>query len=448
MTDQVRQRARPRVTIGLALLAFLPCLSRAGAPDESLVRAIRNGDEATVRTLLAGRADPNHRLPDGSTPLAWAVETQNRGIVRLLLDAGAKPNNAGAASMTPLIVGCQYGDAAILEMLLTAGADVKIARADGIAPLAICAGNAPPAILERLIAAGAEVDKADDQGQTPLMRAAANGRIDNIQLLLARGASVNRKTAKGFTPLMFALKSGVPGAPAAVFEAGGDADYIAADGTSIVQLAMYQNAYDFAARMIDRGADLEAFDRNGNQLLHAAILADQPSLVQQLLAKGADVNATTGPAKVKMQFEVNFKAGDYEVPPKSPLLLAAERGFAGAMRMLVDAGADTKFRTDDGTNIVLAAATSGKLAALDLALRLEPDPNTTTSSGQTPLHLLLGGDAGAETAAMMRLLADKGARIDIRNHVGRTPADFAKEAQTEMKMAFDSTFADRTVSKL
>lgn len=437
------------IALALAALALLPCLSFAESRQESLVRAVRNGDEAAAQTLLASRADPNHRLPDGSTPLSWAVETQNREMVRLLLDRGAKPNSVdAAATLPPLFIACQYGDAAILDMLLSKGADVKVARPDGITPLAMCAGGAPVAIVERLIAAGAEVDKADDKGQTPLMWAAAKGRVDNIRLLIARGGLVNRKTDRGFTPLFFALKSGVPQAPVAVLEAGGDADYVAADGTSVVQLAMYQKAYDFAARMIARGANLTAFDRNGNQLLHAAVLANQPSLVQLLLSKGANANALTGPSAIKMRFEVNFKTGGYEVPPKPPLLLAAESGFADVMRLLVDAGADTKFRTGDGTNIVLAAATSGRLAALELALQLQPDANTTTVNGQTPLHLLLGSNAGADTAAMMKLLADKGARTDIQNRAGRTPADFAKEAQTDMKTTFDNTFATRTMGKL
>ncbi|MEJ0034702.1 MAG: ankyrin repeat domain-containing protein [Gammaproteobacteria bacterium] len=431
--------------LALAVPAFLPRTAAAGAPDDALARAVQEGDEAAVRAALAHHAKPNRPLADGSTPLAWAVESQSRQIVRLLLDRGAKPNGMPS----PLTLACQYGDAAILEMLLTARADVKAARADGITPLAVCAGNAPTSILKRLIAAGAEVDAADNNGQTPLMWAAAKGRVENIPLLVEHGAAINRRTHKGFTPLFFALKSGEPRAPVAVLEAGGDADYVAPDGTSVVQLAMYQKDYAFAARMIERGANLTAFDRNGYQLLHAAVLANEPSLVKLLLAKGTDPNALTGTSKVRWRYEVNFTSAPYEAVPKSPLLLAAERGAPDLMRMLVDAGADTKFRAADGTNIVLASTSSGKLAALELALQLEPDPNTTTADGQTPLHLLLGGEARTDTeatleiAAMMKLLAEKGARTDIRNRAGQTPADVAKDAEASARAAFETAFGKR-----
>ncbi|MGH8447577.1 MAG: ankyrin repeat domain-containing protein, partial [Solimonas sp.] len=274
------------------------------------------------------------------------------------------------------------------------------------------------------------------------------GRVDNIEMLLSRGAQINRRTQQGFTPLFFALKSGVPEAPLAVLEAGGDAGYVAPNGTSAVQLAMYQKDYAFAQRMIEHGADLQACDRGGNRLLHAAILADQPALVRLLLTKGADPNALTGASQVKMRFESNFRSGDYALPPKPPLQLAAERGSADLMQMLVDAGADPRFRAADGGNVVLAAAGSGRLAALALALRLDPEPNAAAANGETPLHVLLANGSGAEgaggeTVAMMKLLAAQGARADIKNRVGQTAADVAGDPQFKLKPDFDAIFGKR-----
>jgi ankyrin repeat protein len=280
------------------------------------------------------------------------------------------------------------------------------------------------------------------------MWAAARGRIDNIRLLVARGAKVNAKSTKGFTPLFFSLKSHVPGAPVALLDLGADPDYVAPDGTTVVQLAMYQKDYEFAEQMIARGANPSAFDRNGNQLLHAAVLANQPQLVQLLLAKGADPNALTGVSTVKMRFEVNFKSGDYQVPSKPPLLLAAESGDATVMQLLVDGGAKPQFRMPDGTNVVLAAAASSKLEALRLALQLEPDPNTATKDGDTPLHILLGAGTGPELAPMMKLLAERGARTDLKNRSGQTARDLAKDAQTDAQLAYESAFGAHRVGKL
>jgi ankyrin repeat protein len=234
----------------------------------------------------------------------------------------------------------------------------------------------------------------------------------------------------------------------ALLELGADPDYLAPDGTSAVQLALYQHDYAFAAHMIARGANLEAYDRQGNQLLHAAVLAGQPALVKLLLARGADANALTGTSTVKMRFEVNFKTGDYEVPPKPPLLLAAESGNAQLMQLLVDGGANPRFRMTDGTNVLLAAAASGKLGALELALKLAPDANVSTQGGDTALHILLATGTGPELVPMMKLLAERGARTDLKNRAGQTAADIAKEAQTDAKLAYEAAFAVQRVGKL
>ena len=429
-------------------LAALCVLTRTAFAVEPIEQVVRAGDVPAARELLAHHVNLNGPLPDGSTLLAWAVESQSNDMVRLLLDHGAKASSVGDRSVAPIFIACQYGDAAILGSLLDKHADVKAARPDGITSLHLCAGNAPSSILERMIDTGAAVDTPDDTGQTPLMWAAAHGRIDNIRLLVARGAKVNSKSAHGFTPLFFSLKSHVTGTPEALLDLGADPNYLAPDGTSATQLAMYQGAFDFAARMIARGANLTAFDRNGNQLLHAAVLANQPQLVQLLLAKGSDPNALTGTSTVKMRFEVNFKTGDYRPPPKPPLLLAAESGNAKVMQLLVDGGAQPQFRMADGTNVVLAAAASSKLEALRLALQLAPDVNTTTKDGDTPLHVLLGTGVGDEVAPMMKLLAERGARTDLKNRAGHTAADLAKDAQTDAKLAYDSTFGTQRVGKL
>jgi ankyrin repeat protein len=114
----------------------------------------------------------------------------------------------------------------------------------------------------------------------------------------------------------------------------------------------------------------------------------------------------------------------------------------------VDGGANPQFRMPDGTNVLLAAAASGKLQALQLALRLAPDANTATRTGDTALHILVSTGTGPELAPMMKLLADSGARTDLKNLAGHTAADLAEEAETDAKLAYDAAFAVQRVGKL
>ncbi len=416
----------------LALAAALcsTTVAQAESADDALMRAIYAGDTAKVTQALKRGANLNKPRPDGSLPLAWAVETQNPVLVSLLLGKGAKVNPVSEQppSFSPLVVACQRGDPTIVAALLDAGADVNRTTSTGISPLALCAGNSTVAMVQRLLALGAKVDAADDTGQTPLMWAAAKGQGAAVKLLLDNGAELNRVTAKGFTPLFFALTSKTPDTALMLLDAGANEDYVAPDGTSLVQMAIYQQQFAVAERLIQRGADLTAYDRNGNQLLHAAVRNRQLPLVQTLLAKGANPNALTGTSAVVWRYEVNFTSRPYVTYPQTPLLLAAELGDTDIMRALVAAGADVNFRAQDGTSLVLAAVRSN-----------------ANNSGKTALHLLLGYSfympmTIEQIAAMFEVLAAQGARISLADSSGQTPLDIAKREDFKAKAEFASAF--------
>lgn len=414
----------------------------AQVKETHLLNAIQKLDVNRVEKLLKQRPDINQLLADGSTALAWAVETQNPALVELLLQHGAKPDvpSPQANPFSPLFIACQYGNETIINALLDAGADVNHLTREAIAPLQPCSARSSVAVLQRMLSMGAEINHVDAFGQTALMWAAAEGNLPTINWLLAQGSDVNKVTKKGFTPLFFALKSKVPAAPFAIMKAGGDTNHIGPEQTTAVQMAMYQGQYGFAETLVKNGADMSAFDRNGYQLLHAAVLADQPQLVQLLIEKGAKINGESIISRVKWRYESNFKAGEHVVGPRSALMLAAENGLAEMMALLVRYGADTSVRTEDGDNIVLAAAVSGSVPALTYALQLQPDVNVVNNKGLTPLHKVLYTQTGDTLRSALRLLYEKGARVDIADRSGTSPEDIGADEQFKGRADFVAIF--------
>jgi len=93
-----------------ALVAFaMGAAAITFAADSPLVSAVKKGDEATVRALLAKEAprkgapyEVNAPGPEGMTPLHWAARTDQIGILKLLLVAGAQVNAADRYGITPL----------------------------------------------------------------------------------------------------------------------------------------------------------------------------------------------------------------------------------------------------------------------------------------------------------------------------------------------------------
>lgn len=57
-----------------------------------------------VKTLLAAGANPNHKAPDGSTPLHLAVTARQVPIIRELVQAGAKLDAVNRDNQTPLLL--------------------------------------------------------------------------------------------------------------------------------------------------------------------------------------------------------------------------------------------------------------------------------------------------------------------------------------------------------
>src|ERR1700723_2397146 len=69
--------------------AVMSTAAPAPTPEMQLTDAVKKGDAAAVKALLAKKADVNAAAADSSTPLDWAVDANNLEIANLLLGAGA-----------------------------------------------------------------------------------------------------------------------------------------------------------------------------------------------------------------------------------------------------------------------------------------------------------------------------------------------------------------------
>ena len=128
--------------------------------EKEIFKAVKAGDAATVRALLA--QEPGligARDKEESTPLHWAAWKGHPEVAEALLDAGA---DIGAHSAnghwgtTPLHAAAHGNQKAVAEVLIRRGADVNAARAVGTGtPLAETRVHNATAVAKLLIANGA-----------------------------------------------------------------------------------------------------------------------------------------------------------------------------------------------------------------------------------------------------------------------------------------------------
>jgi ankyrin repeat protein len=251
-----------------AVLIFGAIAFAAG--ESPIVDAAKRHDVATVRALIAKRANVNDTARDGSTALLWAAYHSDVALTRALLAAGATPNMANKYGITPLLQASRTGADQVVQALLRAGADPALAHPEGETPLmaAAYAGSLPTVRL--LIEANADVNAVDSyQKQTALMRAAAEGHADVIQALLDAKADPNRRAhitgleerkhadhaTGGFTALMFAARNGHEAAIRTLIKGGADPTITNGDGATATIIAIVNDRFDLAKTLVDLGAD-------------------------------------------------------------------------------------------------------------------------------------------------------------------------------------------------
>jgi ankyrin repeat protein/N-acetylneuraminic acid mutarotase len=124
-------------------------------------------DNATLKVLLDGGADPNQPIGD-RPPLQEAVGIRNQAAVELLLDHHAEVNATDKSGWTALHTAAALGLKEIAEFLLKSGANVNARDKDGWTPLTRAVEQRQKEMAELLLANKADPNDRNKYGQTAL----------------------------------------------------------------------------------------------------------------------------------------------------------------------------------------------------------------------------------------------------------------------------------------
>jgi ankyrin repeat protein len=156
-------------------------------------------------------------------------------------------------------------------------------------------------------------------------------------------------------------------------------------------------------------------------------------VVKMLLARGANPNAQL---KGRVLQKMHTGGDPALAEGATPFMRAAKAGDVEVMQLLLASGADPHLMQKNHTTALMMAAgygfkgagTSGAdrgteaeaIAAITLCLELGLDLNAFNDAGLTPMHMAVDRGDG-----IIRFLAERGARMDIKDKQGRTPLDAA-----------------------
>lgn len=407
----------------LFAVTVVPCWANGA---EALLDAVKRRDHKAITALIKAKTDVNVAQPDGATALAWAIYLDDQKAAEMLLTAGAKVNTADEYGETPLTLACNNGNAALVKKLLVAGADVNAARWDGTTSLMLAANSGNVEAVKALLERGAQVNATETRkGQTALMWAAAEGHAKVVQALLAAGADAKAVSKSKYTPLLFAIVKNDGDSVRQLLTASADPNTTMPDGTPALSAAAAFRSAAAAIALVDGGAEVKSADARGNTPLHGAAQLGDVELVKKLLAKGADPNARNAAvlARAPQGF---FRPPAGQV---TPLHVAARANQLDIVKLLVEAKADPKIKGEDGTTLLMQAASSTNVEVVKYIFALDSDVNAITESKGTVMHAAVTGVGltadQKEICKVIRFLAEKSTPLDERNSVGRTPIDVA-----------------------
>lgn len=312
--------------------------------DSVVIRAIHKAalecePEIAMALLTSGLGGEVDCLTStGLTPLMLAALQGCMSVAKVLLSQGANINIATEDGITALLLAAVNGQHAMAELLMKAGADLEIEAFKGGRALLLAAHLGDVAMMRMLIKAGANVDARKKDGATALFAAAKEGHLGAIRLLLRANANPQLSTSPersgaSFVPLDTAAEHGHLGVVRELIETvgvkgcGGEDD-----GTTALQLAAKEELLDVMALLTDLGV----VDW-GKALVATsafALVAPVKFLLEKHAAKFNGRHRRCRYPDVPNQFGATSMIACVEGGSCSPRI----------MRLLIDAGGDTKSR--------------------------------------------------------------------------------------------------------
>jgi ankyrin repeat protein len=212
-------------------------------------------------------------------------------------------------------------------------------------------------------------------------------------------------------------------------------------GTSALVLAITNAHFELAALLLERGADPNA-DAQGWTALHQLAWTRRPSiqhglpppvqtgnldsldLAKKILERGGNPNARMTREPNDGYRNILNRIGS------TPFLQAAKLADVPYMQLLLAHRADASLTTEEGATPLMAASGVGiwhvgesagtndeAFEAVKICLEAGNDVNAVDANGDTALH----GAAHRGADAIVKLLVEKGAKLNVPNRIGWTP---------------------------
>ena len=380
-----------------------------------LMRASAIGCTEVVEWLLEAGANPNIQieqptaatqvndffsmiqadLMSGMTALMFAANKGYSEIVTMLLKANAKPDLQNTSGDNALFIAISKGHAVIVQQLLQYGADpcfmsekyngtplhmvlhgIRLKKTDleFSNDMAASTDDFLEVLKVLLQHPKVNVDVVNSQGCTGLMIASSCECVEAVELLINAGADPNIQThsstsindtnsdsfmlpliTNGVTALMIASERNNTEIVKLLLQGGANPNTRTQNGNNSLLAAANKGYVEVVKLLLEFKADPVVFQEDGATPLHIAITGmsikrgniEAPTFIKRLLTGTMDNYTKIAELLVAYSNTVNTVASN----GYTSLMIAGEMGCVPAVRLLLEAGADTTVQLQNGLTV-------------------------------------------------------------------------------------------------
>uniref|UniRef100_A0A8C5BHE1 Serine/threonine-protein phosphatase 6 regulatory ankyrin repeat subunit C n=1 Tax=Gadus morhua TaxID=8049 RepID=A0A8C5BHE1_GADMO len=320
--------------------------------------AISTSGTLCLELLVNNAADVNIQSKEGKSPLHMAAIHGRFTRSQILIQNGAEIDCTDMHGNTPLHVAARFGHELLIVTLISNGADVAngfhylftLCLSLKCTVVDISSGQlykmTPSPTNEPTAPAGFDINTPDSHGRTCLHAAASGGNVDCLNLLLHSGANQSIKDKLGRSPLHYAAANGSSQCTMGQVRGGAEVNEVDLMGCTPLHYAAASHTFSRWERkcleyLLDNGANPALKNGKGYSAMHfAAAYGNRQHLELNRFAVFFPRQAYNGHCEaLRVLTETLVSLDVRDSQGRTALYLAAQRGFARCVEMLLKHGA-------------------------------------------------------------------------------------------------------------
>jgi ankyrin len=392
---------------------------------EQLYLAIRSNELSVIKRLLKQNIAINSVDEYAQTPLLMAIKKGHREAALLLIQNGANTNYGDQFGETALFQAVRSNYSGISQDLLVHGVDVNHKNVQGNTVLHMAVRSKNLDIIKILLKYAANPNIRNKNGDTGLDLTAKDNNGDIANLLKAKGgiySHVNNSSDSTNSNPQLLVENLL--LQTAIID-DGENPYT---NWPPLNLAAWRGQSEVVEFLVKNSINIDSLDNQQHTPLSRATWQGNFKIIALLLAKGADPNHSLPnglrvldiavennyPEAVRMLFNADAVIKDRSDASEPLLILAARKGFELVALELINNGADIE-QKHAGKTALMWSVQLGQRALFIKLLQADVNINVVDKSDNTALMLAVTGKHPEIVKILLGLQADN-SRPDVEGN--------------------------------